>query len=145
MYVDKKNKLWKIEGSFWTWQKGVFVCFFSGFNVLVVCFCVFGKVATKVLKMRVFSVLGAFGGRLLLYYSRLEGLGVFVFLVFLFFVCWFCFCFLLCFVLLLDCFWCRSCFCFWGFVSCFVFWALFLLVIVCFVCLCWSDFVFCCF
>ena len=34
---------------FWTWQKRCFCLFLWGFNIFVVCFCVFGRVA-KVLK-----------------------------------------------------------------------------------------------
>ena len=50
---------------------------------------------------------------------------------------------MLVFVLLLDCFWCCSCFCFQGFFCC-LFFFVFLFVFVCFVCfvcLCWSVFV----
>ena len=49
----------------------------------MVCFCVFGKVA-KVLKMLVFPSFWAFVGWLILVYLGLEGLGVFVVLVFVF-------------------------------------------------------------
>ena len=104
VWWKKTENLWKIVGSFWTWQKGVLGgLFFWDFNVIVVCFCV-SAIVPKVLKMLVcFPVLGAFLGWLLLVYLCLEGLGVFVFLVFGFLfgggfvsVC------LLCFVLWLD-------------------------------------------
>ena len=68
----------------------LFALIFLGFNVFMVCFCVFGKVA-KVLKMLIFPIWGAFVGRLLLVYLGFEGLGVFVFLVFVFFCLGFCF------------------------------------------------------
>ena len=95
-------------GCFCTWQKGAFLFVsFPGFNVIVF---LNGKVA-RVLKCLFFfpSFLG-FVGWLLLVYLGLEGLGVFVFLVFAFLfgvgfvsVC------LLCFFVV-GC--CCSCFCF---------------------------------
>ena len=70
---------------------------------------------------RFFSpVWGAFGGRFLLDYLGLEGIGVFVFLVFVCFFVLICSCFV--FVLLLDCFWCCSCSRFFGVCSVLVFW-----------------------
>ena len=103
MYVEKtetlREKSWVVFG---TWRKGVFwIVFFSGFNVFVVCFCVFGKVA-NVLKMPVSPVFWGFWGVVC---SCLFGFGrfwcfcvlVFVFLLFRFsflyfalflFCCW---------------------------------------------------------
>ena len=52
---------------FLKWQKGVFVCFLSGFNVIVVCFCVSGKVANMLKMLVVFPDLGAFWGGLFLF------------------------------------------------------------------------------
>ena len=109
----KTEKLWKIVGCFWTWHKGVFVCFFSGFNVIVVCFCVSGKVA-RVLKM--ISFFPSFFGLCGVAYSCLVGFGRFrCFCVSCF--CLFCLSvvsvlFAFVFVLLLDCFWC-CCFFTW--------------------------------
>ena len=54
---------------------------FSGFNAIVVCSCVSATVA-KVLKMLVFPNFWGFVGWLILVYLGLEGLGVFVVLVF---------------------------------------------------------------
>ena len=114
--------------------------FLSGFNIFVVCFVCFGKIA-EVLKMLVFPVLGAFVGCLILVYLGLEGFRCFCVSCFYFLLFRFCafFCFVS--VLLLDCFWCCSCFCFGGFVQ-FLF-LLILLVFVCFVCLCWCFCYFC--
>ena len=92
---------------------------FSGFNVVVVCFCVSGKVA-EVLKCLFFPGFGGFVvGWFILVDLGLEGLGVFVVLVFVFLLFKFCFCLYFCFifVLLLDCFWCRSCFVYFFFSS----------------------------
>ena len=52
-YMLKNRNLWKIVFLWtWQWQKVFFVCFLSGFNVIVVCFCVSGQVA-RVFKMLV--------------------------------------------------------------------------------------------
>ena len=80
----QKQKFMKIVGCFWTWQKGVFVCF-EGLMVLWFAFCVFGKVA-EVLKCLFSLGLGAFLGWLILAHLGLEGLGVLVFFVSLVFV-----------------------------------------------------------
>ena len=90
MVCWKKNRnLWKIVGCFWTWQNGVFgVCFFWGFSVIVVCFWSFSGVASSCL------------------FLGLEGLGVFVFLVFLVFVFGVCVAFVsVLFALFLFCCW----------------------------------------
>ena len=75
-----------------------FLVCFLGFNVIVVCFlCVCHS--CKVLKMLVFPNFGVFVRWFILVYLGLEGLGVFVVLVFGFsvvpvlFLFWFCFCF----------------------------------------------------
>ena len=87
---------------------------FSGFNIIVF---LSGKVA-RVLKMLVFPVSGALWGWLLLVYLGLEGLVVFVFLVFAFvfgvgfvyFVCFVLFCgWMLLFLFLLFCFYFVFC------------------------------------
>ena len=44
-----------------------FVCFFSGFNVIVVCFCVSGKVARVLKMLGFFPVWGALWGGLFLF------------------------------------------------------------------------------
>ena len=130
MVCWKTENIWKIVGCFWTWQNGVlWVCFFWGFSVIVVCFwCVWhSSRSVKNACFFFFPICWAFcGGGLFLLILGLEGLGVFVFLVFVFVfvLLLFLFC-LLCFVLLLDCF----CFCFCFF--CFLF--LFFLVFVFFV------------
>ena len=129
-------------GCFWTWQEGVFCLFFSGFDVIVVCFCVSGSKVAKVLKMLVcFPVLGLFVGRLILVYLGLEGLGVFVFLVFVFL--WFRYfsLFFFVFVLLFDCCWCCSCFIFSFFCLCV---CVFFLCFLCFLCF-FCFYVFVCF
>ena len=75
-------------GCFGTWQNGVFgVCFFE---VLILLWFVFGVsgILSKVLKMLVFfPVFWAFLGWLIVVHLGLEGLGVFVFLVFVFLFC----------------------------------------------------------
>ena len=76
----------KIVGCFWTWQKGVFCLFFQALMLLWFAFCVSGKVG-RVLKFLVFPSFGGFVGWLILVYLGLEGLGVFVFLVFVFRFC----------------------------------------------------------
>ena len=117
----KTESLWKTVCCFWTWQNGVFgfvfeAVFFYGF---VVCFlCVW--LSCKMWKMPVFlsQFCGFWWG------------GIFLFIwvwkveVFLCFLCLFFFCSRLVFVcfgsvfvLLLDCWWCGSCF---VFVFCFV-------------------------
>ena len=80
---QKTENWWQIVGCFWTWQKGVFLLV-SFFRLECHCDFLSGKVA-RVLKVLVFfpSFLG-FVGWLLLVYLGLEGLGVFVFLVFAF-------------------------------------------------------------
>ena len=120
--LKQKQKLWKIVGCFWTWQNGAFgVCFFWGFNVIVVCFGVFGIVPEVLKCLFFFQFFGLLWGGLFLFTLGLEGLGVFVFLVFVFvfcvafvsvlfalflfccwivFWCWFLFCFCFCFFLL---------------------------------------------
>ena len=145
-------------GCFWNVAKGCFlVCLLSGFNVFVVCFCVFWQ-SCKSVKNACFSQFwGAFGGWHILVYLGLEGFGVFVFLVFVFLLFRFSF-FMFCsvFVLLLDCFWCCYYFCFGGFffllgflgfvfvgccLSCFVCVGVFLLCLlfcVVLVCLCFN-------
>ena len=109
---------------------------FWGFNVIVVCFGVFG-IVPEVLKVLVFpSFFGLLWGGWFLFILGLKGLGVFVFLVFVFvfcvafvsvlfalflfccwivFWCWFLFCF--CFFLLFFC----SCFFVFVFCFCFLF------------------------
>ena len=102
-YMLKNRKLMKTSGSFfWTWQKGDLFCLFLFQALMSLCFFLSGKIA-RVLKMFFFfpSFFGLLWGGLLLVYLGLEGLVVFVFLVFAFlvgvvFVC------LLCFVLWLD-------------------------------------------
>ena len=97
------------------------------FEILLLKRFVFGVsgIVSKVLKMSVFPVLGAFLGWLIVVHLGLEGLGVFVFLVFVFFLWCFCFCFV-CFVIgfvvgcCCFCFVCFSCF------FCFLFFVLFL-------------------
>ena len=108
--------------------KRVFFGLFLGFNVIVVCcFFLSGKVA-RVFQMLVFPVLGAFVGWFILVCLGLEGLGAFVFLVFVLllcvgfvsvlfalflFCCWmllFCLCFSF-FLFLFVC--CFLCFFFW--------------------------------
>ena len=129
----------KNSGLFLNMAKGVFCLFFSGFNVFVVCFCVFGKVVKSVKNACFFSQsFGLFGVAC----SCLVGFGrfwCFVFLVFVFvclgivfvyfalslFGCWIVFGVVLVFVFGVS-------FLFFGFV---------LFVIVCFACLCWSNIV----
>ena len=84
----KTENLWKIVGCFWTWQNGVFLGFvFWGFNIKRFVFGVSG-IVSKVLKMLVFfPVFGFFLGWLIVVHLGLEGLGVFVFLVFVFLFC----------------------------------------------------------
>ena len=68
-------------------QNGVFwVCFFE---VLILLWFVFGVsgILSKVLQMLVFPVWGAFLGWLIVIHLGLEGLGVFVFLAFVFLFC----------------------------------------------------------
>ena len=115
----------KIVGCFWTWQNVVFwVCFFWGFNVIVVCFwCVWHS--SRSVKNACFSQLfGAFVGWFILVYL---GFGRFR----CFCVSCVCFCF---FVLLLFLF-CSLCFCF---VVGLFFWC-------CFFCFCFGFFFFFCF
>ena len=61
-----------------------FCLFFSGFNVIVVCFCVSGKVGRVLKCLFVSQFFGLCGWWFILVYLGLEGLGVFVFLVFVF-------------------------------------------------------------
>ena len=99
----KNRKFLKNSGLFLNMAKRCFCLFFSGFNVIVVCFFVSGKVA-QVLKM-------------LVLFSQFWGFCLFGFRRFRCF-CASCCCFLLSrfcffvalFFLLLDCFWCCSCF-----------------------------------
>ena len=100
----KNRKFMNNGGLFLNMAKRYFVCFFQALLLLWYVFHVSGRV-TKVLNMFVyFSQVFGLWGWLILVYLGLEGLGVFVVLVFVFllfrfvFVCW------LCFVLLLDCF-----------------------------------------
>ena len=86
LYVEKTENLWKTVGCFWTWQNGVFWVCFLGFNIKRFVFGVSGIVSI-VLKMLVFPVLGAFLGWLFVVHLGLEGLGAFVFLVFVFLFC----------------------------------------------------------
>ena len=75
-------------GCFWTWQNGVFWGLF--FEVLILKRFVFGVsgIVWKVLKMLVFpQFFGVFLGWLIVVHLGLEGLGVFVFLVFIFLFC----------------------------------------------------------
>ena len=136
MYVEKQN-IMKIVGCFWTWQS-FFGLFFSGFNVFVVCFVCLVKL--QKCQNACFPRFGGFFGRHILVYLGLEGLGIFVFLVFAFLfrfcVCLFC----SVFVWLLDYFWCCSCFDFWGFLF-FVVWFCFCLFLFVWLCLCWIVFV----
>ena len=62
---------------------------FGFFEVLILERFVFGVsgIVSKVLKMLVFPVWGAFLGWLIIVHLGLEGLGVFVFLVFVFLCC----------------------------------------------------------
>ena len=59
---------------------------FRGFNIKRFVFGVSG-IVTKVLKMLVFPCFGGFSGWLIVVHLGLEGLGVFVFLVFVFLFC----------------------------------------------------------
>ena len=141
MICWKKTKnLWKIVGCFEHGEMVFFGFVFWGFNVIVVCFGVFGIVA-EVLKMLVFpSFLGLLWGGLFLFILGLKGLGVFVFLVFVFV---FCVGFVsVLFALFLFCcwivFWCWFLFCFCFFFFCFfvlvfLFLFLFLFFLFCFV------------
>ena len=122
-YMLKKEKIYE---RLWFFEHGIMMVFlgfvFSGFNVIVVCFCVSGIVA-KVLKMLVFfPVFWAFVGWLILVYLGLEGLGVFVVLVFgfsfvqilfLFVLVLFLFCCWRCSFIVFLSFYCF-CFCFFG-------------------------------
>ena len=97
---------------------------FPGFHVVVVCFwCVWHS--SKSVKMLVFfsQFFGAFVGWLILAYLGLEGLGVFVFLVFVFLFCvaFVSVLFALFFVLFLACFGCWFLFCFFLCFFCFCF------------------------
>ena len=106
------------------------VCFFSGFKVIVFLCLV---ELQKCLKMLVFPVLGCFVGWVILVYLGLEGLGVWCSCVSFFFLV----CFV--FVLLLDCFWCWLLFCFCFLIVCF-------LSFFCFFCFCFFfGFSFCLF
>ena len=104
LYDEKNRKFVKNSGLFLNMAKRCFGgLFFEVLMLLWFVFCV-SAIVPKVLKMRVFfAVFGAFLGCLLLAYLCLEGLGVFVFLVFgfPFGVCFVSVC-LLCFVLWLD-------------------------------------------
>ena len=158
--------MYENSGWFLTWSQGVFAYFvlvgwlvFVFFCILRFVFCVFGKVANVLKTLVVSPVLGAFLGWLILVYSGLEGLGstshypsflwCFVFLVFDFLVCWFCFVALALFCLIVvRVFWC-CCFLFGGvcYFCCFCYcmFCLFMLERVCLVCfivmLFWFDFV----
>ena len=93
-------------GCFWTWQNGVFwVCFFWGFNVIVVCFwCVWHS--SRSVKSACFSQFGFFVGWFILVYFGFGRFRCFCVscVCFCFLRC-FCFCFVcFVFVLLLDCF-----------------------------------------
>ena len=118
----KNRKFMKNSGLFWTWQNGVLgVCFFVGFNVKKVFWCVW-YCFTKVLKILVFPVLGGFSG---VDHCCSSGFGRFR-----------CFCVSgVCFSFLSG-----VCFCFVCFVlglvvgcCCFVFLVFFLVVLCCFV------------
>ena len=153
LYVEKNRKFMKNGGLFLSIAKGVFWFAFLILMFLWSGFCAFGKVA-KVSKMLVslFPILGAFVGTFLLVYLGLEGLGVFVFLVLFFFCLGFVFVFV-CVVFVLVVGLCLVLFLFLCVL--FFFWGgggggcsglfrgvLFFLVLVCFVCFCWSVFVF---
>ena len=104
--LKKTKKLWKIVGCFWTWQNGVFwVCFFWGFNVIVVCFGVFG-ITPEAKICLFFPVCWPFVGWFILVYLGFGRFRCFcVSCVCFCFLCCFCFCFVcFVFVLLLDCF-----------------------------------------
>ena len=140
--LRKTENLWKIVGCFWTWQNGVFwVCFFWGFSVIVVCFwCVWHS--SRSVKNACFfpSFLGFSGVVSSCLFLGLEGLGVFVFLVFLVFVFGICFAFV---SVLFALFW----FCCWivfGVGSWFVFVFVFLFVLSVF-CSCLFFFLLFCF
>ena len=84
----KKQKSYENSGLFLNMAKWCFLgLFFSAFHVIVVCFgCVWDS--SKSVKNACFSpMFGAFVGWLILAYLGLEGLGVFVFLVFVFLFC----------------------------------------------------------
>ena len=85
----KKTKIMKNSGLFLNMAKWYFlgVCFFWGFTIRGFVFGVFG-IFSKVLKMLVFpSFFGFFWGWLIVVHVGLEGLGVFVFFVFVFLSC----------------------------------------------------------
>ena len=89
LYVEKKQKIYENSGLFLNMTKWYFlgVCFFWGFNIKRFVFGVSG-IVSKVLKMLVFfPVFGFFLGWLMVVHLGLEGLGVFVFLVFVFLFC----------------------------------------------------------
>ena len=96
----------KNSGLFFEHGKKVFLFVFSGFDVIVVCFLCVWRSCKSVKNACLFPILGGLVGWLIIVLG-LEGSGVFVFLVFVFRLFRF-FCFV--FVLLLDCFWCCSCF-----------------------------------
>ena len=124
--LKKTKKLWKIVGCFWTWQNGVFwVCFFWGFNVIVVCFwCV--RHSSRSVKNACFpQFFGLLWGGFFLFIFGFGGFRCFcvscvcfcfcvafvsvLFALFLFccwivFWCWFLFCFCFCFFLFFLCF-----------------------------------------
>ena len=92
---------------FWTWQNGVFwVCFFWGFNVIVVCFWCVWHSSRSVKNVFFFPVFWAFVGWFILVYFGFGRFRCFcVSCVCFCFLCCFCFCFVcFVFVLLLDCF-----------------------------------------
>ena len=128
--LKKTENLWKIVGCFWTWQNGVFwVCFFWGFNVIVVClWCVWHSSRSVKNACFFFPVLGAFVGGLILDYFGFGRFRCF---------CVSCVCF--CFIVLLLFLFCLLCFCF----VVGLFWCWFLLCFCC--CFFCFSFVFCSF
>ena len=133
--LRKTENLWKIVGCFWTWQNGVFgVCFFWGFSVIVVCFwCVWHS--SRSVKNACFSQFFGFSGAASsCLFLGLEGLGVFVFLVFLVFVFGVCVVFVsVLFALFLFCCWILFGVGSWfAFVVVFLFFSVFLFLFFCF-------------
>ena len=145
-YVDKNRKLMKHSGLFLNMAKWCFLGLF--FEVLVLLWFVFGVfgIVPGVLKMLVFpSLLGFSGVASSCLFLGLEGLGVFVFLVFLVFVFGVCVAFVsVLLVLFLFCggivfgvgSWFVFVFVFLFFLSVFLFWFFFVF---------FFFFVFCCF
>ena len=75
-------------GCFWTWQNGVFrFVFFWGFSIKKVCFWCVWHCFKSVNACFFPQFSGAFLGWLIIVHLGLEGLAVFVFLVFVFLCC----------------------------------------------------------